>query len=583
MFCSQHSVTLLVFVPPVGVGSALGGLGNSGLPDPFISPPPRKEGAAPTPVKASSSQHLDYFSLFKSDGEGEEEGEEGGTKQSPPVHTQAPSGGEVQDAESGLLGSSPAKPSKVRQIFSEITGSPTPTAPQPAATEEEDKWDSSEGEEEEEGEEKGEEEKAGQDTKAVVEVQQEITDEEEEESEWEIERRASRQSLSPSRAKSPLPDLPSVSRHSPLPPLQLRSTSPPGAKGPGRQSVNFPQTAEKQVSFSMGAGGESGPEVVGGAPSYSEASPNTEKQKMDDEASERLHRRDSELQRVLQQRRKHVDAAHSSPDTRKPVVEEADKPIPRSASVPVSQMKSVWEGQGSTRHSHPLLPATESNDPPVQPPPLSAPEGKGQRKEDQPTRHASKMADSREDAPPNVPSTDAPQLGLLAQSHSHPTPPQGTAPHANDTHAASQWPSSDQGASDGEPVSLLEENHEDGGGGGAPLGEEEDDLCAVSQSKADRGPPLSLKDLQAEDPPPQEEPSRPPVSPAHSAVRYTLDTDTQDLSLDTTTTDNFSASDKVCVGRGAECSALKGMAGHVHVSIFCSHTKRAAAGVGKCV
>ena len=568
MFCSQRCATLLVFVPPVGVGSALGGLGSSGLPDPFTSPPPRKEGAPPTPVKSSSSQHLDYFSLFKSDGEGEEEGGEGGTKQSPPVHTQAPSGGEVQDMGSGLLGSSPAKPSKVRQIFSEITGSPTPTAPQPSAAEEEDKWDSSEGEEreeeeegEEEGEEKGEREKAGQDTREVVEVQQEITDEEEEESEWEIERRASRQSLSPSHAKSPLPDLPSVSRHSPLPPLQLRGTSPPGAKGPGRQSVNFPQTAEKQVSFSIGAGGESGPEVVGGAPSYSGASPDTEKQKMDDEASERLHRKDSELQRVLQQRRKHVDAAHSSPDTRKPAVKETDRPIPRSASVPVSQMKSVWEGQDSTRHSHPLLPATKSDDPPVQPPPLSALEGRGQQKEDLPTRHASKMADSRADVPPNVPSTHAPQLGLLAQSHSHPTPPQGTATHTSSTHAAAQSPSSDQGASDSDPVSLLEENHEDGGGGGAPLGEEEDDLCAVSQSKADRGPPLSLKDLQAEDPPPQEEPSppsRPPVSPAHSAVRYTLDTDTQDLSLDTTTTDNFSASDKVCVGEGSRVQCTQG-------------------------
>lgn len=560
--CAVRELTVLVYhvlladtvqlclrsVPPAGVGSALGGLGSSGLPDPFTSPPSGKEDSTPTSVGVTSSQQMDYFSMLKSDSEGDGGEEEPGAEQPPPAHALNPLGGGGKEKGSGLPSSSPARSSRVREIFSEITGSPKQTAPQPAAVDRENKWDSGEGEKEEE--ENGE---GGQEDKGLVEPQHGSADEEEEESEWEVERRTSRQSQSPSHAKSPLPDLPSGTRLSPLPPLQPKRTTPPSTTAPGRASENLPLTTERCVSFSTETGGKPSPELVGIAPSHSGASPNTERQQLDAEASERLHGRESELFRVLQRRRKHVDDAQLSPDARKPAAVEAEMPTPRSEPLSVLQMKSVWEGQDDKGHSHPQLPASKSVTPPLQSPPQSILESGGQQKRDLPTRHASKMADSREppltgDTPSNVPITSA------AQSHPTLTPP--PASQTSDIHMPSNAQEHVQAASDGESVNLQEERHE--GSGGAVSSEEEEDLGAEVQTGEGSGLPLSLKDLEAEVPPPKKEwtPARIlPVSPSRSAVRYTLDTDTQDLSPDNTT-DDFSVSDKVCGGGGAvDCTA----------------------------
>ena len=532
---------------------------------------------------------MNYFSAFKSDSEGEEgagrdqppegeeaagrdqppegeeaagrdqppEGEEAAGRDQPPsVLTQDTSGGEAQDMGGS---SSSAKPSRVRQIFSDLTGSLKPTAPQPdAAADREGIGGSSEEDEKEEEEE--DEKKVVEEAKQAakgVELQQGSTDdeEEEEESEWEVVRRASRQSLSPSHAKSPLPDLPSITRLSPLPPLQPRGASP--AESTEEPPGDLGQTAEKHVLSSLEAGGKPSPELAGSAPSHPGVSPSTEKQKMDAEASARLHNKQSELLRVLQRRREHVDVAQSSPDTRKPVAMEADRPTPHSASVTVSQMKSVWEGQFNKHHSHPQLSASKS-DSPIQPPPQPTLEEGGAQKEDLPSSHASKMTNSREtplttDILSNVPRPSAPQLGLLSQAHSHPTLTQDPVTQTNDTHVAPQLPSNEQGhvqAASDDDVSIPE-----GSNGATSSGEEEDGLGAVAETRAERGLPLSLKDLRAEVSPSRGQPSparRQPVSPVHSAVRYTLDTDTPDLSPDNTT-DDFSVSDKVrvCVQRGA--------------------------------
>lgn len=555
----------LYSVSRTGFGTALGGLGSSGLPDPFTSPPPRKEGEAHKPVEVKSPSHqLNYFSVFKSDSEEEEEGEERPSA----AHTQDTTGGEAQDMGDRHLSDSPAKSSGVRQIFSDITGSPKPPTPQPdTAADEEDKWDSSEEEEE------GEKDEAGQEVPKGIGLQQEGTDEEEEEeeeSEWEIEQQASRQSLSPSLAKSPLPDLPSVTRLSPLPPLQPRGTSPPAVQSAGKLTGLHDQGAGKHISFSKEAGSRPDTELAGRAPSYPGVSPGTERQKMDVEASDRLHSKQSELLRALQMRRERVDVTQSSPDTRKPVAMETDRPTPRSASVTVSQMKSMWEGQGDKGHSHPQLtasksePEVKSDSPPVEQPPQSIPESGGRQK-DLPSSHAPKMADSRgtsltPDTPLNAPSKSVPQSVMPAQPTSPPTLTPNTVAQTNSTHVAAQLPSNDQShergrvqpTSDSEDVSVLGGKQESSAGTMSSEEEEDGVGAVVPTTAAERGLPLSLKDLQAEVSPLRVEPNparRQPVSPIHSAVRYTLDTDTQDLSPDNTT-DDFSVSDKVCVGVG---------------------------------